>query len=70
MTPTATAILVLFDRTAFSTIMVTFTFKIIRMTGSAEGREQAIDLAEMYNNTFIIELLRKHKKEKKVFGIF
>ena len=38
VTSASTAILVLFHSTAFSTVMVTFTFKIIRMTGSAVGR--------------------------------
>jgi len=33
-------------------------------------RERATDLAELGNNKTIIELLRKHKDEKKVFGIF
>ena len=35
MTSTASAILVLFDSAAFSADVITFTFEITRMTGSA-----------------------------------
>ena len=33
-------------------------------------REQAINLAELGGNKTIIELMQKHQKEKKMFGIF
>jgi hypothetical protein len=33
-------------------------------------REQAISMAELADQTAIIELLRKHKKDNKLFGIF
>lgn len=38
MTATATAILVLLDGAALSTVVSSFTFEIIRVTGCAKGR--------------------------------
>ena len=33
-------------------------------------REQALNMAELADQVAIIELLRKHKKDNKLFGIF
>lgn len=53
--PTATAtILVLFDSTASSAIMIPFTFKITLMTGSAERRVSGRGIYKRYTYTITV----------------